>query len=192
MNKLPLIFLLITTTFIAKAQTDSAAYNRYADLNLAVLEGRQNDADELLELIIPDTARLPATTRTNFYNIAARMYENGQSVKAITYYERVAAAVPDYYVAHRALGFLYLKEAESTRKKLNTSMGNKQYNEAYIKAIKKALPHLEKAQACDPSPETLAVITSLYKNIEDTAGLDSLDARLAQAQQKCIDILDVQ
>ncbi|MEO6150599.1 MAG: hypothetical protein ABIP28_10575 [Mucilaginibacter sp.] len=185
-----LVFLLVITSSLAKAQTDSIVYNRYLDLNLAVLEGRQFDAEEILEVILPDTAKLPLNTRINFYNIAGKLYEDGQSVKAVTYFERVAAAAPGYYVAHRALGFLYLKEVEEARKKLNASGGNKQLNAAYIAAVKKALPHLEKAQACDPSPETLAIITSLYKGIKDPEGLSSLDARLAEAQKKCIDILD--
>jgi hypothetical protein len=45
--------------------------------------------------------------------------------------------------------------------------------------IKKALPHLEKAQACDPDDQTLNLIKLLYRNIKDQHGIDTLPARLA-------------
>jgi len=38
------------------------------------------------------------------------IWDDSQSIKAITYYNRVVAAQPNYYVAHRALGFLYIKD----------------------------------------------------------------------------------
>jgi len=52
------------------------------------------------------------------------------------------------------------------------------------------LPHLEKAQACDPSDETLAIIKTLYKNINDTEGLNKLNDRLKLLSQNCIDVLE--
>lgn len=64
-----------------------------------------------------------------------------------------------------------------------------QLTSAYNINVKKALPHLEKAQACDPSDDTLAIIKSLYKSINDTDGLSTLDSRLKQLSKNCIDIL---
>ena len=105
----------------------------------------------------------------------------------------VAAAVPDFYVVHRALGYIYLIPA----KQLNTkqlaekpgSIAWLQLNADYKRAALKALPHLEKAQACDPSDETLALIKMLYRNMDDTTGLQSLNARLADLGKKCIDVV---
>ncbi|RYD95046.1 MAG: hypothetical protein EOP54_16480 [Sphingobacteriales bacterium] len=189
-----LFLLIITSVYTATAQTaDSIAYNRYGDLNIAVLEGRQYDAVELVEQIIPDTAALPAKTRINFYNIAGKLYDDdGQSLKAIAYYKKVVTAAPDYYVAHRALGYLYLKQVEAARKKLNASNRNKQANTAYVNAVRLALPHMEKAEACDPSPETREVITVLYKGIKDEEGLSSLNSRLSKAGKNCADLLDAE
>ena len=59
----------------------------------------------------------------------------------------------------------------------------------YKKAVLKALPHLEKAQACDPSDETLTMIQQLYRNMKDDAGLKSLKARLTTLSKNCQDLL---
>ena len=122
------------------------------------------------------------------------MYEdNDQPDKAIPYYEKVATAVPDYYVVHRALGYIYLAKAKKIGDELNNSLNDKvmaaQLTEAYASAAKKALPHLEKAQACDPSDETLASVQRLYRNLKDTRGLTTLDSRLKQLSRNCIDLL---
>jgi ATP/maltotriose-dependent transcriptional regulator MalT len=125
------------------------------------------------------------------------MYEdNDQPDKAITYYEKVAAAVPDYYVVHRALGYIYLHKAMQIADELNRSLNDKvmanQLTDAYAKAARTALPHLEKAQACDPSGETLATIQRLDRNIKDAQGLNTLSNRLKQLSKNCIDILSDQ
>lgn len=178
-KKSSLILLLFCTSAAAFAQADaSAIYDKYLDFNLARLQNETSKAMELGEGILPDVARLPAGIRNSFYNSIARLYEDdSQSVKAIGYYEKVIAAVPNYYVAHRALGYLLIKD-------LGTSSPD------YIAKVKKALPHLEKAQACDPSDETLTLIKTLYKNINDNEGLNSLNSRLAQLSKNCIDIID--
>ena len=55
---------------------------------------------------------------------------------------------------------------------------------------RKALPQLEKAQACDPSDDTLGIIKSLYQKINDQASLSTLDDRLRLLSKNCIDILN--
>jgi hypothetical protein len=60
----------------------------------------------------------------------------------------------------------------------------------YEKIIRKVLPQLEKAQACDPSDDTLALIKLLYRNIKDNSGAKSLNQRLKALGNNCIDILD--
>jgi hypothetical protein len=123
------------------------------------------------------------------------MYEdNDESDKALPFYEKVAVAVPDYYVVHRALGYIYLEKAENIESKLKAAANDKTTTEeltaAYTNMVKMALPNLEKAQACDPSDETLEVIKTLYKNIKDEQGLNSLNSRLKDLNKKCIDILN--
>ena len=174
-----LIAILFCMSLSVLAQSDaSAVYDKYLDFNLARLQSENDKALELGESIIPDTAKLPAGARVSFFYSIAKLYEdNNMTTKAIPYYEKVVAAVPDYYVAHRALGYLYIKDIKET-------------DAAYAVNVKKALPHLEKAQACDPSGDTLTLIKSLYVNVKDAASLKTLDNRLRQLSKSCIDILN--
>jgi len=194
------ILLLLFPSFIsmiAYAQTPSAdsVYNRYLDFNYARFQGDgQDKIMKLGENLLPYADKLPEKARINFYFSVGKMYEdNDQHSKALPYYEKVAAAVPDYYVVHRALGYLYLENVKAIGEKLNASLNDKALNEQltvdYTNAVNKALPHLEKAQACDPSDETLAIIKTLYKNIKDRQGLNPLDSRLKELSKNCIDIL---
>jgi len=180
---------------LAHAQVLSAdsVYSKYLDFNLARFQGEQDKVLELGEAIIPYADKLPEKTRVNFYFGAGKMYEDdNQPDKALPFYEKVAAAVPDYYVVHRALGYLYLDKAKKLENRMN-SANDKPFKDSlfadYVQAVKKALPHLEKAQACDPSDDTLNIIKGLYTKINDTAGLNSLDARLKQLGRDCVDIL---
>ncbi len=187
---------LIITGFAARAQSPSAdsVYNQYVDFNLARFQGETDKALELGEAILPYADKLPEKAKINFYFSVGKMYEdNDEHNKALPYYEKVAAAVPDYYVAHRAIGYLYLEKVNALEDELKTAgsgtaMSN-QLTDALTAAVKKALPHLEKAQACDPSDETLAVIKRLYADIKDEQDLSTLDSRLKALSKNCIDIL---
>lgn len=190
-----LLFFAVFAIATAKAQTAEEVYNRYLDFNLARLEGRTNDAMELGEKLLPDTAKLTRKNLTNFYYSIGKLYEDdSQSVKALPYYERVAVAVPNYYVVQRALGYMYAKQAEDLADKLNASAGdakeNQRLTKLYTAKIKQALPHLEKAQACDPADDTLTRINLFYKNIKDEQGASTLKNRLAKLSKNCIDLLD--
>ena len=186
-KKTVLIVFILITGKVAHAQTASEVYDKYADFNLALLQSEHDKALDLGEQILPDSAKLPQKTRISFYNGIAKLYEDdSQSIKAIAYYNRVVAAEPNYYVAHRALGYLYIKDISG--KPVNQVV----VDAAYISKIKKALPHLEKAQACDPSDDTLVLIQLLYRNIKDDKGLNTLPARLNELKKNCIDILSDQ
>src|ERR1700749_4498487 len=102
-----LLLLFISGYVTAKAQSADAVYNQYLDFNLARFQGEQEKTLELGEDILPNADKLPEKARVNFYFGVGKMYEdNEQPDKAITYYEIVAKAMPDYYVVHRALGYL--------------------------------------------------------------------------------------
>jgi len=189
--------LLIFSVFICcttMAQSADSVYNQYLDFNLAKLQGDQDKVMELGENILPNADKLPQKSRINFYFSIGKMYEdNDQPGKAMDYYEKVAVAMPDYYVVHRALGYLYLDKARQIEKELTASANDKamktQLTAAYNNAVQKALPHLEKAQACDPSDETLEIIKKLYKNINNTKGVTALNNHLKELGKNCIDIL---
>jgi len=190
--------LIVFAAFLSRlgyGQSADSVYNRYLDFNLARFQGEQDEEKDLGEALIPVASKLPEKARVNFYFAIGKMYEDdGRPDKAIPFYEKVTVAVPDYYVAHRALGYIYLEDVKLIEKQLNASVGknqtaNKQLSTEYNNAVKKTLPHLEKAQACDPSDETLAIIKLLYKNVKDTKGLSSLDKRLKELSKNCVDIL---
>ena len=190
--------LILLTVFIALstyAQTADDIYNKYLDFNLARLQGETGKALDLGQDIIPNADKLKENVRNNFNYSIGNLFENdGQSVKAIEFYEKVVAAVPNYFVAQRALGYQYMKQVNDISTKLNAAQSNISENKRltlqYNAAVKKALPHLEKAQACDPNDETLSLIKTLYKNIKDTQRLATLNTRLAALSKTCIDLLD--
>ena len=189
-----LFFLMIAASVAAKAQTADTLFNRLGDFDLARFYNNTASALALGEKILPDTAKLTPKVRISFFNRMAKLYEDTkQDTKAIFYYEKVAAAVPDYFVAQRALGYLYYEDAKQIHLELyNVKKGDPGYDQlftSYQSAVRKALPHLEKAQACDPSDETLDLIRSLYQNIHDDQGLNSLNTRLKGLSKNCIDLL---
>jgi hypothetical protein len=186
--------LLIPITLSSQAQTADSLFNKLGDFDLARFNNDEAGALRIGEGILRDTAKLAAKTRTSFFDHMAKLYEDDeQDVKAIFYYEKVAAAAPDYYVAQRALGYLYDKNAEEIHLKLyqvkSDDPAYKSLFDSYKKGALKALPHLEKAQACDPDDDTLDLIKTLYNNIHDEQGLNSLNSRLAALGKNCIDLL---
>jgi len=185
------VFFLLS----AKAQSADSVYNQYLNFNLARFQGQQDQALVLGENLIPLAGKLPEKARVSFYFSIGKLYEDdSQPDKALPLYEKVAAAAPDYYVVHRALGYLYLDKARVIEDKINLAANDKTNADtlraAYTKLVQKILPHLEKAQACDPSDDTLDIIKTLYKKINDTQGLATLDDRLKQLARSCIDVLN--
>ena len=194
LKKAILLLLIAFAATITQAQTPEEVYNSYLDFNLARLQGETVKALDIGEQISPNADKLTDKARISFYYSLGNLYENdSQSVKALPLYEKVAAAVPDYYVVQRALGYMYMKQVEDIAAKLNAAktnpIENKRLTDLYATAVKKALPHLEKAQACDPDNDTLKLIKMLYKNIKDDKGLSTLNSRLATLAKNCVDLL---
>ena len=179
----------------AHAQTkDSVLFNKLGDFDLARLYNDGGKAIQIGESILPDTAKLTPKTKTSFFGRMAKLYEDDdQGAKAISYYEKVVAAVPDYYVAQRALGYLIDSVAEELHLKLyhlkNSDPSYQALFESYKKEVLKALPHLERGQACDPNDDDLDMIRTIYLNIHDEQDLSTLNERLATLSKHCVDIL---
>jgi hypothetical protein len=193
-KKLLLLLLVGSITLSSKAQTTDSLFNKLGDFDLARFNNDEAGALRIGEGILPDTAKLASKARISFFDHMAKLYEDDeQDAKAVFYYEKVAAAVPDYYVAQRALGYLYDKDAEEIHLKLyqvkSDDPAYKPLFDSYKKGALKALPHLEKAQACDPDDDTLDLIKTLYNNIHDEQGLNSLNDRLTNLKKSCIDLL---
>jgi hypothetical protein len=195
MFKRILFFLLLNAVaLLSHAQIPDTLFSKLADFDLARFNNDGAGAMRIGEGIMKDTTKLPLKTQISFFDRMAKLYEDDeQDAKALLFYEKVAAAEPDYYVAQRALGYLYDNEAEEIHLKLyQTKKDDPAYKtlfDSYKKGVLKALPHLEKAQACDPDDDTLDLIKTLLKNINDEQGLKSLDGRLKDLSKSCIDIL---
>jgi CHAT domain-containing protein len=194
MIKTAFIFLLLVITAPAFAQYNTKIYNLYLDFNEAEFKDQHAKARLKADSILNSPEKLPAKSQVHFYRSLAKMYEEQhQPEKSILYNEKVIAAVPNFYISHRALGYLYLLPANGLVEKINQSKTNRaayeKYQSQYFSMLKKALPHLEKAEACDHDDETLKLIKSLYQKLNDKAGLASLDNRLKSMKTNCIDLL---
>lgn len=194
-KKLCALFALMFASAMLYAQTPSkTAYEQYLDFNLLRLQGEHAASLDAGVALLDSLDKLPPKARISFYNSMAKLYEDqDQPERATPYYEKVVTAEPHYYVAHRALGYIYLAPANDMFTRLSAAKPN---TPAYIKlkgdykaAATKALKHLEIAQACDPSDDTLTIIKTLYKNLGDTAALTTLDERLKALSKDCLDIL---
>ncbi|WP_121201472.1 tetratricopeptide repeat protein [Mucilaginibacter gracilis] len=192
MKKLTIFLMFLLCSPLLKAQD---VYDKYIDFNKAI--AMDNDKDKALSLaneILTGTEKLPAKTQTNFYAKVAKLYEDkNEQTKAITFWEKVLAAEPNYYVAHRALGYLYIQQSNALAAKINASRKDPQayatYTSQYQKIIKSSLFHLEKAQACDPDDTSLNYIKKLYQQLNDSADLNSLSARLTDMSKHCVELL---
>lgn len=194
MIKTVFLFLLLISSFLVRAQYNSKVYNLYLDFNEAQSKNQNTKAMLKADSILHSPEKLPAKAQTSFYRRLAKLYEDqNQPEKAIVYNEKVLQAVPDYYVSHRALGYLYLLQTNNLIDKMNQAKNNlaehQKYQLQYFKVLKTALPHLEKAEACDHDDATLNLIKSLHQKLNDKAALADLDKRLKLLRANCVDLL---
>jgi hypothetical protein len=194
LKKYIFLFVLLSAARLVHAQDSKTVYERYVDFNLVRLEADNSAALEMGEAILDSADALPEKSRISFYNSMGKLYEVAKANdRAILFFEKVATAVPNYYVAHRALGYLYLDPANEIQTELNAAKKNTpaytKLKAEYKAAALKAVGHLEIAQSCDPSDDTLAIIKNLYKSIGDNAAPTTLDERLKKISKDCLDIL---
>lgn len=195
LKKAVLLFLLLFAAVTVNAQTADSLTTKLGDFDLARFNDDALGAVRLGEKILPDTSQLSPKARISFLDHLAKAYmDNEQDKKALELYQKVADAQPNYFVAQRALGYLYNEDSEDIQLKLYiTAKNDPAYNNLfaeYKKAVLKSLPYLEKAQACDPDDDTLDLIKTLYQNIHENDQIASLPNRLSSLGKNCIDILD--
>ena len=141
--------------------------------------------------------QLTTKQKTNVLYHLGRMYEEvGSPENAIPYYEKSLVGEPNYFVTHRALGFIYLNQSRADVKLMNEAVAAKNViaNEKaftqYKLKVQKALVHLEKYQACEPDDNTLMIISNLYKSIKMPQAITSLPTRLKPLSENCVSLLD--
>lgn len=186
---------LLSICSFAQSKSVKELYDDFKEYR-TINEGRPGHIAKTLALLkFSDQLTLKQITSIN-YNLG-RMYEDVEEPEnAIPYYEKSLEGEPDYEVIHRALGFIYLAKSTAAVNKINDAKAktdieasNKAFAE-YKEIILKAIPHLEKYQACDPDDETKEIIINLYKSLKDTKSIETLDARLKELGKKCVTLLD--
>ena len=169
-KKASLFLSLLFIAALAQAQTADQIYGQYVDFDIARSTKNFPKAFLIGENLLPQADKLPPKAKTIlFYNMAKLYEDSSNSDKAIIYYEKVAAAEPDYYVPHLALGYLYLNRVNEVYTKMQAIKDPAERQKLmpeYKNNALKALTHLEKDQACDPEEQTLTMIKFLYKNIK--------------------------
>ena len=156
--------------------------------------------DELIEKtkkLLLRSNELSLKQRTNVGYHLGRMYEEAEKPdSALVYYGQSLKGEPNYAVIHRALGFIYLAKSKvfigqfnAANQAKNADASAKAFKQ-YKAMVEKALPHLEKYQACEPDEETLAIITNLYKSIKDEQSIASLQSRLKTLSTTCVSLLE--
>ena len=195
-RKLFLITILCLTYFISFAQGDNIddAYLKYkVSRNV---KGNIKSIENLSALL-KRSSELSVKQVANVEYHLGRMYEEMGTVdSAIVHYENSLKGEPNYSVIHRALGFIYLAKTKPAVTKMNEASkakdaaGNAKAFAEYKLLVKKAIPYLEKYQACEPDEQTLATITNLYKSIKDLESPKTLDARLKANAVNCVSLLE--
>ena len=183
-----LLFLFLGTPVFAQDLLD-----HYYEFGGAVTEGRESTALMLAEKILPDVSTLSEKRQAIFYYKLAGLHENMKNNdQAIVFYEKTLKLEPDYYVPHMALGYLYVAKANQVVPKINAEK-DKAVRDRYIRdynsTMKKAIPYLEKAMACDPNEQVLASIKNCYDSLKDNKGFTGLDARLKSLEGNCVTLL---
>src|SRR5476651_1570218 len=127
------LLFLICPGLSLHAQAPKDTYERYLDFNLARLAGDTEGALNMGEALLDSVNALPEKSRVSFYNSMGKLYEDSHLPQsAAKYYEKVTVAVPNYYVAHRALGYIYLATATDL---FETLSGRKKTDPVYTRIM---------------------------------------------------------
>lgn len=184
-----ILFIFLSNSAISQTPVD-----QYYDFSLHLSEGDADKAMSIAEKLIPSASSLSKKQQAIFYFKLGRLYEDSKSTaKAITFYQKSLALEPNYYVPHLAVGYLYLNIANSLATKIKQEKTNanahQRYMTEYKGILKRALPHLEKAMACDPNDQVLTSIKNAYLALDDISTFKSLDSRIDELNKNCVTVL---
>ena len=184
-----ILFIFLTKTALSQTPVD-----QYYDFSLHLSEGDAEKAMAIAEKLTPSATVLSKKQQAIFYFKLARLYEDSKNAQqAIIFYEKSLTLEPNYYVPHLALGYLYLSNANALVTKINSEKANptlhKRYQTEYKGFLRRAIPHLEKAMACDPNDQVLASIKKAYLSLDDLSTFKSLDSRIDELNINCVTVL---
>lgn len=186
--------VLLGTAFVVNAQNAKEGYQ-----NFTMYRTTKGSAESIarMKALLQQQEQLSPKQVTNLQYHLGRMHEEiGDAENALVYYEQSLKGEANYTVLRRALGFIYLSKTKTFVKQMNEASAAKNATananafSKYKEMVLKALPHLEKYQACEPDEETLNIITNLYKSIKDQQSIASLPNRLKTMEGNCVTLLD--
>lgn len=196
MKKYIICLAICALSFVSFAQSQDAkaAYRSFL-IYRTEADGKPKQIAQTLALLkLSDQLSPKQLTNINYH--LGRMYEDVEDPdNALIYYEKSLAGEPNYEVVNRALGFIYLSKSAIAAKQANAASEAKDAANAkafavYKEWVLKALPRLEKYQACSPDDDTLGIIINLYRSLKDTNAINTLNARLKEMSAKCVGLLD--
>lgn len=188
------LYVLLGAAFVVKAQNTNQGYHDFT-----VYRTTKGSAASIAKMktLLQRQDQLSPKQVTNLQYHLGRMHEEvGDAENALLYYEQSLKGEGNYTVLRRALGFIYLNKTKAYVKQMNEASAAKNATananafSKYKEMVLKALPHLEKYQACEPDEETLNIITNLYKSIKDQQSIASLPNRLKTMEGTCVTLLD--
>lgn len=182
---------LILVSTCAAAQSVEADYNEF---KMLCSVGNAEKALEAAQSIEPRADSLPRLKKAVFFNEVARLYEGkNESEKSLSYYSKVIKLEPHYYVPYLASGYLYLATANRLVPVINASKQNKAkfdtHVAAYKSCLRKAVPLLEKALACDPNEQVAAALNRCYEALKDQNLRNGMKGRVEALGKDCVSLL---
>ncbi len=193
-NFLALCFLVVGC---AVATAQKSTKDDYHDFTVyRTTKGNEIDINKI-KALLAQKDQLTVKQLANVEYHLGRMYEEiGKPDDALLHYTESIKGEPNYSVIHRAMGFIYLNKTKPFVKQMNEAsaakivVANTKAFESYKAMVRKALPHLEKYQACEPDEDTLMIITNLYKSIKEQQLFATLPERLKVLAQNCVSLLE--
>ena len=196
-NKIFLLVTLMLVTSASYAQKNEKIDDAYFEYKKSRNVKGNAESILVMQALLKRANELTIKQNANVSYHLGRMYEEMELPdSAIQHYQNSLLGEPDYVVIHRALGFIYLAKTKPYIAQMNEAIKQKDADAnakalaQYKALIKKALPHLEKYQACENDEETLGMIKNLYKSVKDEEGLKTLENRLKDLSVKCVTLLE--
>jgi len=187
--------MLIVAAFTANAQ--KSVTDNYQDFTVYRTTKGNEVSIKKISILLSQKADLTVKQIANAEYHLGRMYEEvGNPDSALIHYTESIKGEPNYSVVHRAMGFIYLNKTKAFVKQMNEAsaaknvIANANAFDQYKAVVQKALPHLEKYQACEPDEQTLTIISNLYKSIKEQQAIITLPDRLKPLSQTCISLLE--
>ena len=154
-NSFLILCALSSLSLFAVAQ--KSIQDTYRDFTIyRTTKGNTADVIRTKALLALESQLTPKQLTNVLYHLGRMHEEIGDVENAASYYEKSLKGEPNYYVTHRALGFIYLKQSTAFVKLMNeasvakNTLANAKAFDQYKSKVQKALVHLENIKHVSP------------------------------------------